>query len=206
MLETISIPRLPLRVDAHTRLIDEANDRVDRFTKNRRPPIDNFVISDFALVGSAIHWIVKERLMCGDAFCEWGSGFGVVAMISSIEGCDACGIEIEPDLIDQARRMADDFKIQVEFAEGSFLPDDRSQLHEILREVDNVDLDSASGYEALGKSIDQFDLVFAFPWPGEQAFFAKVFDEFASNGALLLTYNGINQLQLQRHICSATVN
>ncbi|WP_231612533.1 hypothetical protein [Novipirellula galeiformis] len=184
--------------DDHLELIEEANERVDAFTKNRRDTIRNFVVSDFELVGAAIQWLVENRIPCGDSFLEWGSGFGVVTMLAAIEGMDAVGIEVERDLIDQSRRLAEDFDIDAEFVEGSFLPDDRSVIESVIQDFENVDIDSPSAYDALGKSIDEFDLIFAFPWPGEQGYFAAVFDHFAADGALLLTYDGRNQLRLQR--------
>ncbi|MFG0261431.1 MAG: hypothetical protein ACF788_03480 [Novipirellula sp. JB048] len=182
----------------HVELIEAASERVDAFTKNRRDTIHNFVVSDFALVGAAIRWLVDHRLPCGDAFLEWGSGFGVVTMLAAIEGMDAVGIEVEDDLIDQAHQLAEDFDIEAEFVAGSFLPDDRSVIESVIQDFENVDIDSPSAYETLGRSIDEFDLIFAFPWPGEQDYFAAVFDHFAADGALLLTYDGRNQLRLQR--------
>ncbi|GAA5508865.1 hypothetical protein [Novipirellula caenicola] len=200
MLKNVSLPsfRDELPADEHFELIEEANSRVDAFTRNRRDTIHNFVVSDFELVGAAIRWLVENRLACGESFLEWGSGFGVVTMLAAIEGMDAVGIEVEQDLIDQSRRLADDFDIDAEFVEGSFLPEDRSIIESIIHDFENVDIDSPSAYERLGKSIDEFDLIFAFPWPGEQQYFAAIFDQFAADGALLLTYDGRNQLRLQR--------
>ncbi len=200
MLKNVPLPNFNdvSHPDDHLELIDEANERVDAFTKNRRDTIHNFVVSDFELVGAAIQWLVENRIPCGDSFLEWGSGFGVVTMLAAIEGMDAVGIEVERDLIDQSRRLAEDFDIDAEFVEGSFLPDDRSVIESVIQDFENVDIDSPSAYDALGKSIDEFDLIFAFPWPGEQGYFAAVFDHFAADGALLLTYDGRNQLRLQR--------
>ncbi|WP_146401738.1 hypothetical protein [Planctomycetes bacterium CA13] len=200
MLQTIPIPRLPSSIAEHAKLIAEANRRVDAFTKSRRETIHNFVVCDFAVVGAAIEWIANENLICGNAFCEWGSGLGVVTMMAAIQGFDAVGIEVESDLIDEARRLADDFSIPAGFVEGSFLPEDRSAIADRIQDIDHVDLDAASAYEELGSSIDEFDLIFAFPWPGEHQYFAELFDGCASDGALLMTYDGRNQLVLQRRV------
>ena len=45
-----------------------------------------------------------------------------------------------------------------------------------------------------------FDLFFTFPWPGEHEFFETIFDRFAADGAMLLTYQGIERLRLQRRV------
>jgi hypothetical protein len=37
-------------------------------------------------------------------------------------GIDACGIEIEGELMDAAQQFADDFGLPVEFIRGSFIP------------------------------------------------------------------------------------
>ena len=33
-----------------------------------------------------------------------------------------CGIEIDQDLVDASRRLADDYGLTVEFVQGSFIP------------------------------------------------------------------------------------
>ena len=46
--------------------------------------------------------------------------------------------------------------------------------------------------------IDDFDTIFAYPWPGEQRVIERLFDRFASDGALLMTYNGTDGVRLFR--------
>ena len=62
------------------------------------------------------------------------------------------------------------------------------------------DTDWPSGYDELGKDIDEFDLFFAFPWPGEHRYWESIFDHHAADGALLLTYHGIERLRLHRRV------
>ena len=54
----------------------------------------------------------------GWRFCEWGSGFGVVVGLAALVEFDACGIEIEALLVAEARKLADDFDLPVEFGQG----------------------------------------------------------------------------------------
>ncbi len=203
MLQDISVPdALALRHPSRdvVRLIDEANRRIERFTRTHRPRIDNFVVCDFPLVDSALQWIAEQNLLCGESFCEWGSGFGVVTLMAALHGLDACGIEVEQALVAQSQQLADDFEIRASFAQGSFIPDDGHDRLEFHDDTDHLDIHSASGYDELGRDIADFDLFFAFPWPGEQRFWETIFDQFACDGALLLMYQGIEPMRLQRHL------
>ena len=47
-------------------------------------------------------------------------------------------------------------------------------------------------------AMDEFDLMFAFPWPGESGFFEAVFDAGAASGALLMTYRGRDGVNVVR--------
>ncbi len=203
MLRDISLPdSLAHRETTQqaSRLIREADERISRFTRVQRPRIDNFVVCDCPLVDAAMRWIVDERLLCGNAFCEWGSGFGVVTLLAALQDFDAAGIEVEPALVQESEQLAGDLGIQARFAQGSFIPDGGEALIDVENDIDHIETDSPSGYDELGMEIADFDLFFAFPWPGEHRFWAAVFDQFSADGALLLTYQGIESMRLQRHI------
>ncbi len=205
MLDEIPVPdslALDARGAAAERLIRDAETRIEQFTRSHRPRIDNFVVCDFRLVDAALRWIVDQNLLCGESFCEWGSGFGVVTLLASLWGLDACGIEVEPSLVEQSELLAEDHGIEARFACGSFIPDGGTQFARFCEDIDHIETDSPGVYEDWGQEIADFDLFFAFPWPGEHRFWETVFDRFASDGAMLLTYQGIEQLRLQRHIAS----
>ena len=53
-------------------------------------------------------------------------------------------------------------------------------------------------YEQMEMDIDDFDVIFAYPWPGEQWVMARLFDRFAAVGALLVTYNDVEGIHLFR--------
>jgi len=136
----------------------------------------------------------------GEVFCEWGSGFGVVAGLAAMSGFRAVGIEIEPVLVDAARRLAADFGLDVEFICDSYLP------REAFEYLDTVqpslylveqpgDLGANCGLEP-----DAFDVIFAYPGPDDDPVIADLFRRFASSGALLLTYHGREGLRLRRKI------
>ena len=84
MLQPIAVPEELIvddLSDEAEQLLVEAGDRITEFTRRHRPRIDNFVVCDFRVVDGALAWILAEGLACGDRFCEWGSGFGVIAML-----------------------------------------------------------------------------------------------------------------------------
>jgi hypothetical protein len=56
------------------------------------------------------------------------------------------------------------------------------------------------GYEELETEPDEYDVVFAYPWPGEEQVIFDVFADCAAVGALLLTYHGQEGLRLQRKV------
>jgi hypothetical protein len=59
---------------------------------------------------------------------------------------------------------------------------------------------AGGGHEALGLAVEDFDLIFAYPWPDEEGLTAALFERYAREGALLLTYHEVGGLRLRRKI------
>src|SRR5262249_39441274 len=78
-------------------LLREAERRIGRFQAESRVP--GFVPSDFARAYRALRG-VAAGLAPGNLFCEWGSGFGVVACLAALLDFDDCGIEVAGELVD----------------------------------------------------------------------------------------------------------
>src|SRR5262249_14444713 len=97
----------------------EANRRIAQFQLHGRIP--GFVPSDFERTYAVLRALAADRPH-GNRFCEWGSGFGVVACLAAMLDFDTCGIEIEGELVDAAQQLAGDFGLPVEFIPGSFIP------------------------------------------------------------------------------------
>jgi len=181
----------------------EVDDRIDRFMRNHPTWGSGFVPSDFVTVYHALRAIADSNLTTGRHFCEWGSGFGVVAMLAEMVGFRACGIEIDRDLVDEAHELASEFELAAEFIHGSFIPrgseacaeeayaDNDAGVVWLVTETDDA-------YEELGLDPDDFDVLFAYPWPGEEDVIDRLFDRCASDGTLLLTYGQQNSVRLQR--------
>lgn len=178
-------------------LLREADSRIWQHMEEQRGHGLGFVASDFVMVHAALEQIVKERLARGTMFCEWGSGFGVVAMLASMLGFDAYGIEVQSELVRAAEDLAGCVQCDVQFAHGSFMT---------ARDEDLVDTAEASwwhtgernGYEDLDLQPEDFDVFFGYPWPGEEDLFDALFVRHASVGTLLLTYHDATGVLVQR--------
>ncbi|QDT04416.1 Mg-protoporphyrin IX methyl transferase [Rubripirellula lacrimiformis] len=200
MLESIAVPddlwASPLSPEA-SELLRDADQRIVDFMR-RGPLIDNFVVCDFRLVDAALEWIQRESLASGERFCEWGSGFGVVTMMAALRGWEASGIEVDPDLVDQAQALAEDHEIEANFAIGSFIPAGGEAWIPCDEQSLHIETDLHHGYDELEIQLSDVDLVFMYPWPGEHIHSEAIFDRYAAIGSLLLTYHGTECLQLQR--------
>ncbi len=184
------------------KLLRDAESRIERFMHERRDsPIAGFVPSDFTAVWRVLAAIQDGRLAPGSAFCEWGSGFGVVACLAAMLGYDACGIEIEHDLVAEAEGLAEDHGLHVAFTQGSFVPEGGDHFTDnMMSDVAWLAVGEASGYDALGLDVDDFDVVFAYPWPGEESVVEDLFEHYAGRGALLVTYRGREAVWVQRKV------
>lgn len=181
-----------------SRLIDLANERIESFMLADELVIENFVPCDFHLLDQALTWIEQNQLLTGRRCCEFGSGFGLAALLTSLRGMESVGIEIESVLVDQASRLADELNLSAKFFCGSFVPRGIDRIDELGREVENVATHEGDVYEEIGLDLDDFDLFFAFPWPGEHHFFEAVFESGAAVNSLLLSYRGRNGMHLVR--------
>ncbi len=193
----LDVPARVLPTDVSEYLL-EANDRIRQFQHHNVIP--GFVQSDFTRVYETLAVVVETHLAPGPTFCEWGSGFGVAAGLACLLGFHAHGIEIEPELIDHARALAEDFDLHVEFAHGTFVPPGREELTDDVDEFAWLVPGGADGHEELDLDPDDVDVVFAYPWPGEEAAVEQLFDACAAHGAVLVTYHGIEDVRVRRKV------
>lgn len=174
----------------------EAERRIEQFQRSARVPA--FVPSDFERVFQTLRTVETLALAPGRRMCEWGSGFGVVATLAAMLEFDAYGIEIESELVDAARRLARDFDLPAEFVCGSFIPAGGEHLVDVGSTFSWLTPDSGTAYDEIGLDPDDFDVVFAYPWPDEEDVIWKLFERYASTGAILVTYHGSDDIRVQR--------
>lgn len=203
----MSLEIIPLGIDENTvppRIMDflrRADERVSGFIESRiEDPIPAFVPCDPVKVAAAFMAIERLRLAPGRQFCEWGSGSGVVTCLAAMMGYSAIGIEIEAELVGLARGFAKEFALPVSFFEGNFIPIGAESLPDPDGALSWLDPGGPDGHDEAGLGIDDFDVIFAYPWPGEEPVIEGVFDRHAAAGALLLTYRGVEDVLLQRKV------
>lgn len=183
------------------RFLKEADRRIDHFREEHGVP--GFVTSDYGSVYKALRYLERSDLVAGRWFCEWGSGLGVVSCLATILGFDAWGIEEKECLVKAARLLAARFELPTEFARGNFVPRQAEALLNQQRGFAWLGSAARCGYEAAGVNLDEFDLVFAYPWPDEERLVIDLFEGYASAGALLLTHHVDGDLRLCRKVSRA---
>ncbi|MHC5028252.1 MAG: class I SAM-dependent methyltransferase [Planctomycetota bacterium] len=179
--------------------LEEADRRITIFLDDRRDqPIPGFVPSGFEKVYLLLRYIEEHGVAPGGAFCEWGSGYGVVAALAAMLEYDACGIEIDRDLVDSSMELVEDFGLPVELVQGSFVPAGGQAITDQVTESAWLSTESVDGYDELGVDPHDFDVIYAYPWPGEEHVIQTLFEQYAGVGALLVLYLGINELMVYR--------
>lgn len=197
-LVDVSLPfdRIALPSDVRA-FLDEAERRVERFQRDCRVPA--FVASDYAGAYGVLRALADSGAAPGSLFCEWGSGFGAIACLAAMLDFDAHGIEIDAGLVDEARRLAADFGLPVEFVCDSFIP--RGAERSVGSDDQFAWLTTQTGCgeeEELGPA--DFDMIFAFPWPDEEEVVAALFHRYAAPGAVLVTYHEAQDFRVRRKV------
>jgi len=187
----------------------EAERRIDLYFR-RQPKlrVPRFVISDARRAYRALYAIREKQLALGDRFCEWGSGFGVITSLAALLGFDARGIEIEETLVAEAKWLAADFHIESQFDCDSYIPDGYDYATDGIGNTsalsEGVLLPSASAYRGAcavpDNGVEEYDVIYVFPWPGEAELIEELFDARAAAGALLVTYDENDGVVVQRRV------
>jgi hypothetical protein len=177
-------PELRQRIAA---LSDEGWEIWERFDVDvRRNDWHPFVPADYERVLEAL---VAQRGP-GLRFLEWGSATGVITIMADLLGYEAWGIELDPALVEVARGLAARYGSEARFAAGSFIPsgyryrpaDGDGRLGTIGH--------GASAYPELRHPLEDFDVVYAYPWGGEEAMMIDLMRAYGGRGARLLLHGG----------------
>ena len=158
-------------------------ERFDRTVRERG--FHSFVASDYEVVLAAL---VAHRAP-GRSFLELGSASGVITIMADLLGFDAHGIEIDPSLVATARELARRFDSAARFVTGSFFPTGY-KYRAADGEVRTGTLgEGTSGYIAMGRALDEFDVVFGYPWGGEEPVLLDLMRRYGNPQALLLMHS-----------------
>jgi hypothetical protein len=134
----------------------------------------------------------------GCRFLEWGSATGIITIMADMMGFDAYGIEIDASLVATAREVATRHRSAARFVAGSFLPTGyRFRPRDGDGRTGTIG-DGPSGYVELGRALEDFDVVFAYPWGGEEAVMLDVMQRYGRSDARLLLYDADNTVRVYR--------
>ncbi len=142
--------------------------------------------------------VLRRLSVHATSFLELGSAIGVVTILADLLGFEACGIELEPWLVDRSIELALRFGSRASFAEGSFVPAAYQDEVENLLADFLTPTGGACAYDELELELDDFDLIYAYPWPGEEDWLHELVRRHARPGALLLTYDVSEGFRLAR--------
>lgn len=136
----------------------------------------------------ALDVLRAERERC-HSFLELGSGIGVITLIADQLGYDAYGIELEEELFDTSIALNDEFSGAATFVHGTFVPEEFRNDVALLDAEFHTPSEGADGFEELGMDLESFDLVYAYPWPGEEAWFDELVKRYGGPHTRFMTYS-----------------
>jgi hypothetical protein len=143
-----------------------------------------FVAADYDCVRAAL----QSLYVPGRRFLEWGSATGVITILADLMGYDACGIELDVALVRVARDLAARSGSRARFAVGSFVPMGWEWRPKSSDGRIGTIGDGPSGYLELGRPMSDFDIIYAFPWPGEEPMMLDLFRCHGQEDARLLLH------------------
>jgi len=166
-----------------------------RFNREvRQREFHPFVPADYGLVLRTLLALRGPGLR----FLEWGSATGVITIMADLLGFEAYGIELDPELVEIARGLADRFGSGACFAAGSFLPAGYAWTpHTGDARIGTIGV-GVSGYDELGHPLHDFDLVYAYPWDGEDPLMHDLLRDRGRPGARLVLHGGAEGMRVYR--------
>lgn len=187
----LSTGPLPDDIAHFLAVADKHCDAIFESGANKKMPA--FVPADYERIYRAIDAVQREGSILGNRFVEWGSGLGTATCLAALLGFEAIGIEIQAELVKRAKVLADEFDLSPEFLEMSYLPEGYDfQNTQGARELSMPSRARRHGamYEDVEWELEEVDLFYIYPWPGEQEAALQLFDAVASDGAYLICYYG----------------
>lgn len=199
VLQKVDLPATTVEPNVR-QLIGDAESRLQRY-------YDRSVLSEQQRVGRSDFYQVAEalaglRVVLGPdpRFAEWGSGFGINTCVAALLGYQAVGIELDPELVSYSRQLATDYQLSATFWQGNFLPAEARQLLDPVDRIWITSLEGGEVYAAETCSLQDFDVIFAYPAPGETRFLFDVFEQFAAADTRLISFHGGGEMRVQQKV------
>jgi hypothetical protein len=167
-------------------------DRFDHEVRDRG--FHPFVAADYE---SVLEALIAQRGP-GLRFLEWGSATGVITIMADLLGYEAFGIELDESLVATARALARQFDSRARFAAGSFLPEGYEWKPRTGDGRLGTIGQGRSGYLELQHPLDDFDVVFGYPWQGEEAMMHDLMRCYGGRGARLLVHGTDRGVEVYR--------
>ncbi|MDH5196742.1 MAG: hypothetical protein OEY20_05790, partial [Gemmatimonadota bacterium] len=108
------------------------------------------------------------------------------------------GIELDSALVRTARELAAKYESRARFAAGSFLPAGYEWRPKSGDARMGTIGHGTPGYAELGHPLEDFDVVFAFPWTGEESMMHDVMRCYGGRDARLLLYGVTHGMEVYR--------
>lgn len=172
-------------------LLDDAAARWRAFEAQRQG-YHTYVHADWAAIVAPLR---RLKPLAG-TFLECGSGLGVITILADLLGYDAYGIELDPWLYAQGCELARTHGSAATLAAGSFVPEAaRDDLEHDSGEFLTV-REGEPAYAELGMDLRDFDVVYAFPWPGEEQRFLDLVRRHGRKDTFLVLYGAADGYQI----------
>ena len=116
-------------------------------------------------------------------------------------------IELEDGLVEIAESLAEKHHTGAKFIATTYIPEGYIS-YDHLGGSDIVHDDSFSNhaepprYDGMDIGLDEIDVFFVYPWPGEQEMMLKLFQSVASEDAILIAYYGDEEMYLPKTVVS----
>ena len=153
-----------------------------------------FVPADYERVLDALLTLRRPGLR----FLEWGSATGVITIMADLLGYEAYGIELDEGLVAVSVEMATRYGSGARFAAGSFLPAGYEWSPKGGDGRMGTVGEGTSGYLQIGHPLEDFDLVYAFPWGGEEEMMHDLMRRYGAADAGLLLNRVSGDVELFR--------
>lgn len=145
-----------------------------------------FVPADYEIVLQTL----LELRAPGLRFLEWGSAMGVIAIMADLLGFEAYGIELDPQLVEMAKGLAERYGSDARFVAGSFVPSGYRWKSRTGDDRIGTIGYGQSGYPELRHPLEDFDIVYAYPWSGEEPMMLDLMRTYGGRDARLVLHGG----------------
>jgi SAM-dependent methyltransferase len=182
------------RIDA---LIEEGVVLFSEFDRSvREKSFHPFVAADYNVVLETLLSLRASRQSDAPTFIELGSGHGVITIMADLLGFDAVGIELDGSLVAIARGLAKRYESKARFAVGSFLPSGYRWKSETGDSRMGTLGSGPSAYLELGRALDDFEIVYAYPWEGEAPIIRDLARRYADPRARLILMDAVEGVEV----------